>query len=129
MPRGYTVAASALALGVSTKWVDNVLSHNRVVGASQQRQGVARNLTFESLIVLSIALALIRDLHLPTPHALELATQLARNGRYDSPHRIRIEFDTSLIRSDMSVRLANAVEVAPMPTRGRPPGSRTGRLD
>ena len=128
MARGYTVAASALALGVPTKWLDNLLSHNVVLGVSQRRQGIARKLSFESLVILNIALALIADLHLPTARALAVATTLSGAGRYESAHGVELQFDTSLIRRSLVARLADAVEATPNPRRGRPPGRKTGRL-
>ena len=53
--RAYTVAASAFTLGVNTKWLDNVLSHHRVDGVFQQRQGISRRLTPAALLTLEIA--------------------------------------------------------------------------
>ncbi len=54
MARAYTIATAALTLGTTAKWLDNVLSHNRVTGVAQERQGVSRRLTVEGLLVLAL---------------------------------------------------------------------------
>jgi hypothetical protein len=83
MARAYTIATAALALGTNVKWLDNVLSHNRVTGVAQDRQGIARRLTVEGLLVLGLAVLLIQELGLPTHRAIALAEDLAKNeGRY-----------------------------------------------
>ena len=74
--RGYTVRAVAVTLGVPVKWVDNVLSHHRVSGVSGGRQGVARRLSTQAVLILEIALRLINALGLPLPKALEFAARL-----------------------------------------------------
>ena len=130
MPRAYTVAAAALALGTSVKWLDNVLSHNRVRGVSQERQGVARRLTVEALLVLSIAVLLIQEFGMPTPRAIALAENLALNeGRYTAPQGLNLALDLTSYRVLLLQKLETAVEIAPVPRRGRPPLNKTGRLD
>jgi hypothetical protein len=47
MARVYTIATAALALNISTKWLDNILSHNKILGVRQNRQGVARRFSIE----------------------------------------------------------------------------------
>jgi hypothetical protein len=130
MARAYTIAAAALALGTSTKWLDNVLSHNRVQGVTQDRQGVARRLTVEGLLVLGLAVLLIQELGLPTPKAILLSEHLATNdGRYVAPQGLNVAIDLPSFRAQLLESLENAVEIAPAPRRGRPPLNRTGRLD
>ncbi len=120
--RAYTVATVAVALGVGAKWIDNVLSHHSIPGVSQSRQGVARRLTAEAVSVLEIALRLTRAFEIPVRRALELAIDLAMRH----PERLRvvegfeIRMDIAAVRSDLSARLAEAVEFAPVPRRGRP---------
>jgi hypothetical protein len=130
MPRAYTIATAALALETSVKWLDNVLSHNRVPGVSQDRQGVSRRLTIEGLLVLALAVLLIQELGVPTPRAIALAEDLAKNeGRHLANQGLNLELDLVSIRGRLLERLENAVEVAPVPRRGRPPLNKTGRLD
>ena len=130
MARAYTIATAALALGTSVKWLDNVLSHNRVLGVTQERQGISRRLTVEGLLVLALALLLIQELGLPMPKAIALAEQLARNeGRYIAERDLSLGLDLASFRARLLESLENAVEVAPIPRRGRPPRNKTGRLD
>ena len=130
MARAYTIATAALALGTSVKWLDNVLSHNRVSGVAQERQGISRRLTVEGLLVLALAVLLIQELGLPTPRAIVLAEDLAKNeGRYMAQQGLNLALDLPSFRIRLLERLENAVEIAPVPKRGRPPRNKTGRLD
>lgn len=130
MARAYTIATAALALGTSVKWLDNVLSHNRVSGVAQERQGISRRLTVEGLLVLALVVLLIQELGLPTLKAIGLAEDLAKNeGRYMAQQGLNIALDLPSFRIRLLERLENAVEIAPVPKRGRPPGNKTGRLD
>jgi hypothetical protein len=133
MARAYTVGTVALALTISTKWIDNVLSHHTLAGVVQQRQGVARKVSIDGVLQLALAILLIQDLGLPTTNALRLAAGLVQTG---GTHRttagISMQLDLGRMRTDLDTRLAQAVEIAPVPRRGRPPRpppSKTGRLD
>ena len=130
MPRAYTVATAALALGVPIKWVDNVLSHHKLLGIRQQRQGIARHLSIEGLVVLALTALLIDQLGLPTAKAIFLATEIIKgSGRYTSGRGLSIEITLASFQADLLERLESAVEIAPVPRRGRPPENKTGRLD
>jgi len=130
MPRAYTVVTAALALGVPTKWIDNVLSHNRVRGIRQEKQGIARRLSVEGLLVLALAALLIRELGLSTAKAVIVAERLVKSsGRSPAGEGLRIEIDLAAFQASLLERLESAVEIAPIPRRGRPPASKTGRLD
>jgi hypothetical protein len=128
MARAYTIATAALTLGTSIKWLDNVLSHNRVAGVAQQRQGISRRLTIESLEGLAVTVLLIRELGLPTAKAIAVAEDLAKNdGRYIASQGLILTLDLSSFRTELLARLESAVEIAPVPKRGRP-SNKTGRL-
>jgi len=130
MARAYTIATAALALGTSVKWLDNVLSHNRVLGVTQKRQGISRRLTVEALLVLALVVLLIQELGLPTSKAITLAEDLLSNdGRYSAQQGLNLGLDLSSFRVQLLEKLENAVEIAPGPKRGRPPRNKTGRLD
>ena len=129
MARAYTVATAALTLGTSVKWLDNVMSHNRVSGIARERQGVSRRLTVEGLLGLALTVLLVREFGLPTAKAIAVAENLAKNeGRYIAPQGLILTLDLSSFRADLLERLESAVEMAPVPKRGRPP-NKTGRLD
>ena len=130
MARAYTIATAALALGTTAKWLDNVLSHNRVTGVAQDRQGVSRRLTVEGLLVLALTALLIQELGLPTSKAIGVAQDLASNqGRYIARQGLNLELDLLSFRAQLLERLESAVEIAPIPTRGRHPTNKTGRLE
>src|ERR1700674_3785396 len=118
MPRAYTIATAALALGTSVKWLDNVLSHNRVSGVAQERQGISRRLTVEGLLVLALAVVLIQEFGLPTSKAIALAEVLTKNeGRYSAQQGLNLNLDLVSFRLQLLERLEHAVEIAPVPKR------------
>ena len=130
MARAYTIATAALALGMPIKWLDNVLSHIRVAGVAQERQGISRRLTVEGLLVLALAVLLIQELGLPTPRAIVVAEDLAKTeGIYITRQGLNLALDLPSFQVQLLERLENAVEIAPVPRRGRPPKNKTGRLD
>jgi len=121
MPRAYTLATAALALDVSRKWLDNTLSHFRVQGVVQARQGIPRRLSIESLTLIAISLNLSADFEIPLAKALDLATRLAASGgKLTLKSGARIEVDLPGITESLLQRLEHAVEVVPLPRRGRP---------
>jgi hypothetical protein len=124
--RGYTVRAVAVTLGVPAKWIDNVLSHHRISGVSGGRQGVARRLSVQAVLILEIALRLINAYGLPLPKALELAARLVstRSSRLTLDAQISLLADVDVIEGQVTDSLAQAVEVAPSPRRGRPPATK-----
>jgi hypothetical protein len=130
MARAYTIATAALTLEIPVKWLDNTLSHIKIPGVRQEKQGVARRITIEGLLVLSIAALLINELGLSLSRAARMAETLAsNNGVYASPGGVGIQLDLEGLRLKLLKRLEHAVEVAPIPKRGRPPKNKTGRLD
>ncbi|HEY0528926.1 MAG TPA: hypothetical protein VGD02_08855 [Gemmatimonadaceae bacterium] len=129
MARAYTIATAALALDVSSKWLDNTLSHFRIDGVLQARQGIARRLTIESLTILSVAILLTHSLEVPLGRAIMIAQQLiATRGRYFADDTLELVIDLPALHSQLLKRLERAVEIAPVPRRGRPPKNTTGRL-
>jgi len=130
MPRAYTVATAALALGLPIKRVDNILSHYSVPGVRQERQGIARRLSVDGLLILALTALLIQDLGIPTHRAIAISEELAKgNGSHTSPQGLRLQLDLAAFHALLLDRLENAVEIAPVPKRGRPPENKTGRLE
>jgi hypothetical protein len=130
MPRAYTIATAALALGVTAKWLDNILSHNKVSGIRQERQGIARHLSVEGLMILGLTALLNSELGLPTTDAIRVAEAIAKtNGQYFARQGLSVQIDLASFQASLLERLENAVEIAPVPRRGRPPTRKTGRLD
>lgn len=122
MPYYNTVTAAA-AIGVTPKWLDNLLSHNSLEDIQSDSQGVARRLSFRTITILSLAKELIDTVQLPAPAALRLAERLLADpgGEVVVSERLRITVQVDAIRSSVLSRLARAVEVTPTPRRGRPP--------
>ena len=122
--RAYTVAATAVTLGVSRKWVDNVLSHHRVNGVHQARQGILRRVTPSGLLNLEIALGLGRVLGIPIARALDISNDLmvARGGeiQLSGPPSITLRVDVDTMERALNARLEHALEMTPIPRRGRP---------
>jgi hypothetical protein len=130
MPRAYTVATAALAIGMPIKWVDNILSHNKLIGIRQERQGVARRISVDGLLVLALTALLIQELGLSTAKAIIVAEGIVNSGgRYSAAQGVSIELDLAAFQSGLLEHLEHAVEIAPVPRRGRPPKNKTGRLD
>lgn len=136
MARAYTVGTVALALAIPKKWVDNVLSHYAVAGVVQHHQGVSRKVSLDGVLQLALAAHLIQDLEVPTPNALRLAAALTEaGGHYRTTAGIGLDVDLPRMRGNLETRLADAVEITPIPRRGRPPrqsrplSNKTGRLD
>jgi hypothetical protein len=130
MARAYTIATAALTLEMPAKWLDNTLSHIKIPGVLQEKQGVARRITIDGLLILSIAALLINELGISLSRAIRMAATLARdNGLYTSTGGVAVQLDLEGLRFKLLERLEHAVEVAPIPKRGRPPKNKTGRLD
>jgi hypothetical protein len=129
LARAYTLATAALTLGVSPKWLDNVLSHHPVSGVHRKRQGVARRLGLDGILILGLAHALIESFGTPTARAIHLADEMASNhGRHEfAPTGLTIGLDLQQFRTELLTRLEDAVEIAAAPKRGRPPANKTGR--
>lgn len=130
MPRAYTIATAALALDTSPKWLDNLLSHHRLPGVVQAKQGIPRRLNIEGLLNLSVILLLTGELGTTVGSALWIAEEITvRGGTLITAGGVRIELDLDALRTRLLSRLEHAVEVAPLPRRGRPPKNTTGRLE
>ena len=121
--RAYTVATVAVTLGVPAKWLDNLLSRISIRGVVQSRQGVSRRLAPQAIVTLHIANQLTRSLGVPLAEAISLAQ---RAGQTDPPTPITlfpaatIAIDVVAITREVTDRLARAVEITPVPKRGRP---------
>jgi hypothetical protein len=130
MARAYTIATAALTLEMPVKWLDNTLSHINIPGVHQEKQGVARRITIDGLLILSITSLLINEFGLSLSRAVNMAGKLAStNGLHTSPSGVGIQLDLEMLRINLLERLEQAVEIAPIRKRGRPPKNKTGRLD
>ncbi len=122
MARGYTVATAALAVGAPVKWVDNVLSHFSIGGVAQSRQGIARRISAEAMFRLRVIRSLSELLGLPMELAVAGAEELVQKGFWEVGRGLVVSLSREEALSDLESRLEYAVEAAPLPRRGRPPG-------
>lgn len=130
--RGYSVGIAALALGVEPKWLDNLLSHDRVDGVTQARQGVSRRLGPGALHVIATVYCLNRELQVPVGAALRLAHELWRSPRNADAAdtatvrngELELHLSRARLRAHVAAAVAEALEMAPRPKRGRPPKTR-----
>lgn len=127
--RAYTVATVAATLGVTPKWLDNALSRFPVRGVIQSRQGVSRRLAPQAVMTLHLANELVRSTGIPLREALSLAERVQNSQGKDGEGHSSIELfysayltiDLTAAATEISRRLAEAVEITPVPNRGRPP--------
>jgi len=119
----YNTATAATAIGVSNKWLDNLLSHNRIAGVQSESQGVSRRLSLAAITQIALTRDLVDLLNVPVSTAVRLAAALLAdpdgNNLGDSP--LRITVDLGEFRAGVLESLARAVELAPTRRRGRPP--------
>lgn len=126
--RGYSVATAALALSIQYKWLDNLLSQNRVDGVSQARQGVQRRLAPQALHVIATVHQLNRELRMPVGAALRLAHEFWSAPAGSEPGdttiiragEIVLQLDRRAVRERVAAAAAEALEMAPRTRRGRP---------
>ena len=119
--RAYTAATAAFTLRMPLKWVDNVLSHHSLAGVSRKRQGVSRRLSLDAIIELAVAIRINRALGASLSRSLHLARTLAPSGicRIEG---VTVSIDLHEIREEIVSQLQQAVEIVPVPKRGRPRG-------
>lgn len=124
--RSYDVALTALAINAPLKWTDNVLSQHTVPDVVSARRGVSRRVAYAAVL----RLAIVRELHVGlgvgVSDALALAARMLEpggDGVY-SAGALSIRIDMALIERRLGQRLTDAMESAPSPRRGRPPGRR-----
>lgn len=126
--RGYSVGTATLALAVDPKWLDNLLSQNLVYGATRARQGIPRTLTPSALYRIDTVRALNRDLQIPIRVALRLAHELWNRSPNPADGdtaavqvgSVSVQLDRREVRTRVDAALAEALEMAPRPHRGRP---------
>ena len=122
MVRAYTTTTITLALGATKKWVDNALSHFSLSGVQQGTQGVRRKIATLGVLELAMAQSLSGSLGMPLQQAIVISRRLLEFGEYSVGGYLRLSLDREVYTTEIAKRLEFAVEAAPLPRRGRPPG-------
>ena len=120
--RLYSIAIASLAVSAPVKWTDNLLAQHPLPDVLSRSRGVARGISWPGMV----RIALIRALHLHlgcgVREAVVLAADLLRST--DSTlrlnKRLTLTVDRAALERDVQRRLADALESAPTPRRGRP---------
>ncbi|MFN2601243.1 MAG: hypothetical protein ABR582_00645 [Gemmatimonadaceae bacterium] len=91
-------------------------------GVLQQKQGIQRQVTPGALLTLEIALGLGRSMDIPIGRALEMSKRLiaAEGGEVAFGPTLKLGADIESISRQLEYRLERALEMTPIPKRGRP---------
>jgi hypothetical protein len=123
MARLYNVAVASLAIRAPVKWTDNLISQHAIPDVHRIARGVARGISWSALV----RIALVRALHIRLGCAIHQSVSLAAellassDGSTSPDGGITLAFDRQAFERVLQSRLAEALEVAPRPRRGRPP--------
>ena len=122
MSISYSVRITAVALGVPTKWVDNVLSQYEIPGVVSSRQGVERSISELGVRVLEIIRMSAQELGLPIARAVLIAVVATStaDARVTIESGAELRFDLDAIDRRLRERLIDAIEATPRLARGRP---------
>ena len=120
--RLYSVVVTSLAIRAPEKWTDNLLSHHQLPGVQGRSRGVARGVTWHALV----QIALVRELHVRLGCAVRDAVSFASailastTSAIEAGSHLTVALDRMHFEQDLHRRLADALETAPRPRRGRP---------
>ncbi|MEO5816575.1 MAG: hypothetical protein ABIT20_14980 [Gemmatimonadaceae bacterium] len=120
--RSYDVAIAALATRASRKWIDNLLTQHSIHDVISARRGIARRITHPALI----RIALIRQLHIKLGVSVADGVRIAAHLLDSGPRRVyesgqlTLTVDLEQLERQLGDQLANVLESAPTPRRGRP---------
>lgn len=120
--RLYSVAVISLAIRVPAKWTDNLIAHHSIPDVRSRTRGVSRGVSWSGLV----RIALIRELHLVlgcgVREAVALADLLLRapTGAASPSPWLTLTLERASFEQELQRRLADVLESAPRPRRGRP---------
>jgi hypothetical protein len=119
--RAYSTAVVANALDVDRRWLDNLISSNRLVDLRPERQGKSRAIPPHVVLTIAIAMELTKGLGASLPTALALAAAVIDTGAHSPVEGLTVVVDVAAIERRIAQRLNDAVEAHPPVRRGRPP--------
>ena len=120
--RLYSVAIASVAIEAPEKWTDNLIAHHELGGVHSRARGVARGISWPALV----HIALTRELHIrigcSVRDAVSFATAIlaAPDSLMTAGPYLTLTFDRERFERDLQRQLADALESAPRPRRGRP---------
>lgn len=122
--RFYDVGIAALAIDAPLRWMDNLLSQHILPDVISERRGVARRIPYPTLVRLALIRQLNTGLGLGVGDSVRIASELLDSGELGvhESGQLRVSFDRSGLERSLDARLAEVLESAPSPRRGRPPG-------
>ena len=120
--RRYSIAIVSLTIGAPAKWTDNLIAHHNIPDVRSRARGVSRGVAWSGLV----RIALIREIHLELGSGVREAVALAdlllggplcttATGRW-----LTVTLDRGALEQELQRRLADVLESAPRPRRGRP---------
>jgi hypothetical protein len=120
--RLYSVAVASLAADAPVKWTDNLIAHHEIPEVRSRTRGVSRGVSWAGLV----RIALIRELHIALGCGVREAVALSeallqspsctlKAGRWST-----LAVDRVALEQELRRRVAEALESAPRPLRGRP---------
>jgi hypothetical protein len=120
--RLYSVALASVAIMAPEKWTDNLLAHHELPGVQSRARGVARGISWPALVHIALARETHVQIGCSVRDAIALAAALLAapaNLIAAGPH-LTLTFDRERFEHDLHRHLADALESAPRPRRGRP---------
>ena len=120
--RLYSVAVASLTIDAPIKWTDNLITQHVIQDVRSRTRGVARGISWAGLV----RIALVRELHVALGCGVREAVALSDALLLASPGNLKVgrwstlAFDRRVLEQDLQRRLAEALESAPRPRRGRP---------
>ena len=121
---------TALAIDAPLRWTDNVVTLHDIPGVSGSQRGIARRVAHQALLTLAV----VRQLHVSLGMSVRDAVHMAPSLLADPPvgvpgsGQLCVTLDRSALERELERRLRAALESAPVPRRGRPPGRTRGGM-
>ena len=134
MGRPYSTRLVALTIGVSEKWLDNLLSHFEMPGVAKGRQGRRREIDHDGLLAIELARLLSREVRASLDAAVALAaraieTRSLTDARVSIGSGATLVFDLASVERRLHEQMVHAVESMAHVRRGRPPALTRSQSD
>ena len=120
--RLYSVAVVSLAVDAPIKWTDNLIAQHVIADVRSRARGVPRGVSWSGVVRIALIRALHVQLGCGVREAVALADRLLRapGSAVTLGERLRLAVERDALEREVQRRLAEALESAPRPRRGRP---------